>query len=98
MQKRVRKEKMNTNTDKIQNWLTQEIEISVSTIDAEYSLEKLMQDRASLACMLEKFQNDDDENGTKIAELTEFLDLRNTQITDLQQKIIESDQGKCSIR
>ncbi|XP_071860404.1 kinesin-like protein 3A [Bombus fervidus] len=92
LQKRVRKEKMNTNTDKIQNWLTQEIEISVSTIDAEYSLEKLMQDRASLACMLEKFQNDDDVNGTKIAELTEFLDLRNTQITDLQQKIVESDQ------
>lgn len=94
----MRKEKMNTNTDKIQNWLTQEIEISVSTIDAEYSLEKLMQDRASLACMLEKFQNGDDVNGTKIAELTEFLDLRNTQITDLQQKIVESDQGKYSIR
>lgn len=94
----MRKEKMNsTNTEKIKSWLTQEIEILISTIDAEYSLEKLMQDRASLTSMLERFKNSNDINETKIAKLNEFLNLRNTQITDLQQKVIESDQGKYSI-
>lgn len=90
----MRKEKINsTNTEKIKSWLTQEIEILISTIDAEYSLEKLMQDRASLTSMLEKFKNSNDINETKVAKLNEFLTLRNTQITDLQQKLIESDQG-----
>lgn len=94
----MRKEKINsTNTEKIKSWLTQEIEILISTIDAEYSLEKLMQDRASLTSMLEKFKNSNDINETKIVKLNEFLTLRNTQITDLQQKLIESDQGKYSI-
>ncbi|KOX75484.1 Chromosome-associated kinesin KIF4A [Melipona quadrifasciata] len=92
LQKRVKKEKLNTNTNKIRDWLIQEIEVLVSTIDAEYSLEKIMQDRASLVCMLEEFQSSDDVNETKIAELNEFLALRNAQITDLQQKIVESDQ------
>lgn len=90
----MKKEKMNNKPDKIQNWLTQELHVLVSTVDAEYSLENLMQDRASLAQMLDKFRNSSDINEEKISELTEFLDLRNNQITDLQQKIIESDQGK----
>ena len=94
MQKSVKRAKMNTNTDKIRDWLIQEIEVLVSTIDAEYSLEKIMQDRASLVCMIEELQNSNDVNETKIAELNEFLALRNAQITDLQQKIVESDQGK----
>ncbi|XP_076163701.1 kinesin-like protein 3A isoform X2 [Ptiloglossa arizonensis] len=88
----MKKEKMNNKPDKIQNWLTQELHVLVSTVDAEYSLENLMQDRASLAQMLDKFRNSSDINEEKISELTEFLDLRNNQITDLQQKIIESDQ------
>lgn len=94
LQKRaiIRREKMSTKTDEVRNWLMHEVEVSVSTVDAEYSLENLMRDRASLTCMLEKFKNSNDANETKIAELTDFLDLRNTQITDLQQKIIESDQ------
>ncbi|CAL7949262.1 unnamed protein product [Xylocopa violacea] len=94
LQKRaiIRKEKLRTNIDEIQNWVTQELEILESTVDAEYSLEKLMEDRASLTRMLDKLRNSSDVNETKIAELDEFLELRNTQITDLQQKIIESDQ------
>ncbi|CAD1473299.1 unnamed protein product, partial [Heterotrigona itama] len=92
LQKRVKKEKMNINTDKIRDWLIQEIEVLVSTIDAKYSLEKIMQDRASLVCMLEELQNSNDVNETKIAELNEFLTLRNAQITDIQQQIVESDQ------
>lgn len=84
---------MNNHSDKIRSWLNQEMQIMVSTVDAEYSLEKLMQDRASLTRLLDKMQNNDDANEQKISELAEFLNLRNTQITDLQQKIVESDQG-----
>ncbi|XP_031828912.1 kinesin-like protein 3A isoform X2 [Nomia melanderi] len=88
----MKKEKLNNNVEKIKNWLTQEIQILVSTVDAEYSLERLMQDRASLAATLKQFRNSSDPDEQKMSELTEFLDLRNTQITDLQQKIVESDQ------
>lgn len=89
----MRKEKLNNNSDKIRSWLNQEIEISLSTVDAEFSLEKLMQDRALLTQKLKEFQDSNEPNQTEIDELTEFLELRNTQITDLQQKIVESDQG-----
>ncbi|XP_076378598.1 kinesin-like protein 3A [Megalopta genalis] len=93
LQKKVaatKKAKLNNNLDRIKTWLDQELQILVSTVDAEYSLEKLMQERASLAVTLQELQDSGDEE--KIAELSEFLDLRNTQITDLQQKIVQSDQ------
>ncbi|XP_076661234.1 kinesin-like protein 3A isoform X2 [Halictus rubicundus] len=94
LQKKVaamRKAKMNNNSDKIKNWLHQEIQILISTVDAEFSLEKLMQDRASLAATLKELCGVP-KNEEKITELSEFLELRNTQITDIQQKIVESDQ------
>ncbi|XP_076246132.1 kinesin-like protein 3A [Calliopsis andreniformis] len=93
----MRREKMNNNSSKIENWLNQELQVLVSTVDAEHSLEKLMQERALLTSMLDNMKNSNDANEEKIAEMTEFLDLRNTQITDLQQKIVESDQENRSI-
>ncbi|XP_076646621.1 chromosome-associated kinesin KIF4B-like [Halictus rubicundus] len=95
LQKKViamKKAKLNNNKDKIKNWLNQEIQVLVSTVDAEFSLEKLMKDRASLAAMLKKLQDSNEPNDEQITEFSEFLELRNTQITDLQQKIVESDQ------
>ncbi|XP_076618260.1 kinesin-like protein 3A [Colletes latitarsis] len=88
----IRRENMNNKSNKIKNWLIQELHILESTVDAEYSLENLMQDRASLTRVLDKLRNSSDTNEEKISEIIEFLDLRNTQITDLQQKIVESDQ------
>lgn len=85
---------MNNNKEKTQSWLNQELQVLVSTVDAEYSLEKLMQERALLTSMLDEMKSGNDVNVGKIAEITEFLNLRNSQITDLQQKIVESDQGK----
>lgn len=92
----MRKDKISNNADKIKNWLVQEVEILESTVVAEHSLEKLMQDRAHLTSILNEFQNSSsDTEEQKITELKEFLNLRNIQIADLQQKIVESDQGKC---
>ncbi|XP_053989856.1 chromosome-associated kinesin KIF4A-like [Hylaeus volcanicus] len=88
----MKREKMNNKSEKIQNWLQQELHILESTVDAEHTLENLMQDRASLVSMLDKIRNGSDANEEKISELTDFIDLRNTQISDLQQKIVESDQ------
>ncbi|XP_076281819.1 chromosome-associated kinesin KIF4-like isoform X2 [Lasioglossum baleicum] len=88
----MRKAKQNNNPDKIKNWLEQEIQVLISTVDAEFLLEKLMSDRASLAATLKRLQDSDDPNEEKITEFSEFLGLRNAQITDLQQKIVESDQ------
>lgn len=72
-----------------------------STIDAERSLERLMQDRALLTTTLTKIKaNKDKYNAAtyakQISELTEDLQLRSAQIADLQQKILASDQGNQS--
>ena len=51
---------MSNNTDRIKNWLVQEIEILESTVAAEHSLEKLMEDRAHLTSILNELQNSSD--------------------------------------
>ncbi|KAG7209375.1 hypothetical protein KM043_015475 [Ampulex compressa] len=86
-----RREKL-TNKDGIQTWVTQELQVLLSTVDAECSLHKLMQDRASVVCQLDWLRNSNNPDKEEIAELTEYLDLRNAQIADLQQRILESDQ------
>ncbi|XP_046605558.1 chromosome-associated kinesin KIF4-like isoform X1 [Neodiprion virginianus] len=85
------------NTVGIQAWVTQELEVLTSTIDAERSLERLMQDRALLTTTLTKIKANKDKYDAatyakQISELTEDLQLRSAQIADLQQKILASDQ------
>lgn len=82
----------------IQAWVTQELEVLTSTIDAERSLERLMQDRALLTSTLTKYKQNKHKYDSatyekQISELTEDLQLRSAQIADLQQKILASDQG-----
>ena len=92
-----RREKNASNKDSgITNWVRQEMAVLLSTVDAEASLEKLMQDRADLASSLETLKSsgkDSPNSKQQIADLTEYLDLRNAQIADLQKQIMESDQG-----
>lgn len=89
-----RQEKKANSKDDIKTWIAQEFEVLMATIEANYSLERLMQDRASLVHQLEQFKKNDDANEEELATVTEFIELRNAQIADLQQKILESDQGK----
>lgn len=98
MQKRAiqRQERKANNKDEIKTWIAQELEVLTATIEAGYSLERLMQDRASLVHQLEQLRKNDDSNKEELATVTEFIELRNAQIADLQQKILESDQGKIS--
>ncbi|KAM0737046.1 Chromosome-associated kinesin KIF4 [Formica fusca] len=94
MQKKAmqRQEKKANSKDDVKTWIAQEFEVLMATIEANYSLERLMQDRASLVHQLEQFKKNDDANEEELATVTEFIELRNAQIADLQQKILESDQ------
>lgn len=98
MQKKAmqRQERKANSKDEIKTWIAQEFEVLTATIEADYSLEKLMQDRASLVHQLEELKKNDNSNEEELATITEFIQLRNAQIADLQQKILESDQGKIS--
>jgi len=96
MQKKAqqRQEKKANGRDQIKTWVAQELEVLTAIIEAKYSLEKLMQDRTCLIYQLEELKKNGDSNKEEFATMNEFLELRNAQIADLQQKILESDQGK----
>lgn len=78
----------------IQNWVQEELEILLSTVEAQYTLEKLREDKAYLAAQLAELQLQNElANQEQISELMEYVELRNTQIKDLEKNIEESDQG-----
>ncbi|GLV42213.1 Kinesin-like protein at 3A [Carabus blaptoides fortunei] len=84
-------------TERIEQWVAQELEVMVSTIDAERTLDQLLEDRALLTKQLSNLRNNADiadtaEGAENIRQLTEDIELRSAQIADLQQKIIDSDQ------
>lgn len=95
MQKRAmdRQERKANSKDEIKTWMAQELEVLMATIDADLSLEKLMQDRASLSYKLEQLKQSSNSNKEECITLAKFIELRNTQIADLQKEIVESDQG-----
>ncbi|GFG32670.1 hypothetical protein Cfor_12769 [Coptotermes formosanus] len=86
---------------KIQLWIDQELEVLVSTVDAARTLGQLLEDRAMLHGQLDQLkaqlqENDGAEDRIAMEEdlkqLQRDIDLRNAQIADLQQKILDSDQ------
>ncbi|XP_024883411.1 chromosome-associated kinesin KIF4 [Temnothorax curvispinosus] len=87
-----RQERKANSKEEIKTWMAQELEVLMATVEADYSLEKLMQDRASLVHQLEQLKKNSDPDEEELMTLTEFIELRNAQIADLQQKILESDQ------
>lgn len=96
MQKKAmqRQERKANSKDEIKTWMAQELEVLMATVEADYSLEKLMQDRASLAHQLEQLKKSSNPDEKELVTIVEFIEMRNVQIADLQQKILESDQGK----
>jgi len=55
-----RQERKANSKEEIKTWMAQELEILMATVEANYSLEKLMQDRASLAHQLEQLKKNSD--------------------------------------
>ncbi|XP_041968888.1 chromosome-associated kinesin KIF4 isoform X2 [Aricia agestis] len=78
----------------IQQYVEQELEVHLSIVEAEKSLEELMEYRAWITEQIESLRNstDSEANQKKIAELEDDLALRKAQISDLQQKILTADQ------
>ncbi|KAH8261935.1 hypothetical protein KR026_006261 [Drosophila bipectinata] len=83
---------------KTDSWVDRELEIILSLVDAEHSLEQLMEDRAVINNhyhLMEKQTSinpaDMHEQVRLLAQLEEELEMRNAQIADLQQKVCQSD-------
>ena len=93
-----RQEKKANSKEEIKTWIAQEMEVLMATVEADYSLEKLMQDRASLVYQLQQLKKNNEPDEKELATVTEFIELRNIQIADLQQKLLESDQGRISVK
>uniref|UniRef100_A0A034V2W6 Chromosome-associated kinesin KIF4 n=1 Tax=Bactrocera dorsalis TaxID=27457 RepID=A0A034V2W6_BACDO len=88
----------NTASNKIEqviSWVERELEVIVTFIDAEHSLEQLMEDRVIISTRIAELQKQPPETGSGAAQeldsLREDLEMRNAQITDLQQKVCSID-------
>ncbi|XP_054729971.1 chromosome-associated kinesin KIF4A-like [Anastrepha obliqua] len=81
--------------DQVVSWVERELEVIVSFIDAEHSLEQLMEDRGIISIRIEELRKQQPEPGSISAQdlstLHEELEMRNAQITDLQQKVFTVD-------
>ncbi|XP_034124397.1 chromosome-associated kinesin KIF4 isoform X1 [Drosophila guanche] len=74
---------------KTDSWVDRELEIILSLIDAEHSLEQLMEDRATINNHYNMVKSSGDQK--ELANIEEELEMRNAQIADLQQKVCLSD-------
>ncbi|KAK5648918.1 hypothetical protein RI129_003810 [Pyrocoelia pectoralis] len=93
LRKNVQDQKNSGKTDKIEVWLTQELDIFINTAFAEESLTHLLEDRAVLQKQLDSLKESPDfEDGAEIKQLQDDIDFRCMQIQDLQQKVLDSDQ------
>ncbi|XP_063367282.1 chromosome-associated kinesin KIF4 [Cydia amplana] len=89
-----RSAKGNVKAGAVQQYIEQELEVHLSIVEAEKSLEELMEYRAWITEQIELLRKgpDNEENQQKITELEDNLALRKAQISDLQQKILTADQ------
>lgn len=85
----------------VQEFVTHELEVLVSTVEAERTLQQLLEDRATLNTQLSELKCMIEENSSldykqdaekEVFRVKQELELRSAQIADLQQKILDSDQ------
>ncbi|XP_050420539.1 chromosome-associated kinesin KIF4 [Adelges cooleyi] len=87
---------------RIQKWVNEELDVLMSTVDAEKTLEQLELDRETIYKMMQRCEEqlettgltDEFKFGLKMdkKEMTEELQLRSSQIMDLRQKIFDSNE------
>lgn len=93
LRKNVHDQKTSGKIEKIEVWLQQELDVVVNTAFAEETLTHLLEDRATLQKQLDSLKElSSIEDGDEIRQLQEDIDFRCTQIQDLQQKVLDSDQ------
>ncbi|KAH8387539.1 hypothetical protein KR093_007683, partial [Drosophila rubida] len=79
---------------KLDALVDRELEVILSLIDAEHSLEQLMEDRAIINAHCNQIKETGQPEGEQaqlLASLEEELEMRNAQIADLQQKVCSND-------
>lgn len=81
--------------DQIAACVDKELEVIISLVDAEGTLEQLKDDRSIIKNRIEELKRLQSEGNTSVelelANLLEELEMRNTQIADIQQKICDND-------
>lgn len=71
----------------------QELEVYLSIVEAQATLTYLLDDRANRQEDLDKLRSSEDVQSSQIQQLEEEIELRSVQISDLQQKILDFDEG-----
>lgn len=81
--------------DNYQFQLKQEYNLFVSIAEAEATLKQLLEDRAAMQQQLNELKNNPDTaNSPECKNVEDELELRSVQIQDIQQKLLDSDEGK----
>lgn len=81
-------------TDVIQTYIDHELMVLMSTIDAKITMQSLMNDRGLLTERLMNLKttvNKNESIDNEIKQLEEDLEMRNTQIADIRQKVMQTD-------
>lgn len=93
-QKAIQAQRKNATSGKIEHklsWIDQELEVIMSVIEANHSIEQLMEDRAALTARLQEIKDSSTGDANDISSIEDEIQMRNAQINDLQQRIISSD-------
>lgn len=81
--------------DQLIAFLEREYEVMTSLMDAEISLEQLLEDRGIINVRIEELnrskKDSDHSVENELSNLREELEMRNAQIADMQQKIYATD-------
>ncbi|XP_055371195.1 chromosome-associated kinesin KIF4A-like [Condylostylus longicornis] len=77
--------------DQILTLIDHELELILSVVDAQITLDQLMEDRAAINHRLKEIKNENPNYKKEIRSIENDLTLRNAQIEDMQQKILSSD-------
>ncbi|KAK6625174.1 hypothetical protein RUM43_005465 [Polyplax serrata] len=89
------------NKEQVQEFVAHELEVLISTVEADRTLQQLLEDRATLNTQLISLKSAIEEQTNpefkkdaekELLQVNQELELRNAQIADLQQKILDSDQ------
>lgn len=97
LRKNVQDQKNSGKVERLGHWLQEELEICVSTVHARSTLDNLMEDRATLQNQLDQLQAAEDADPAEIKQIERDIELRSVQIQELQQKVLDSDEGKFKI-
>lgn len=91
--------KLKRTSEDFKSWIDNELELIVSIVDAQVTLKQLMDERAKIKERLIQLKSttityeegEENQHEKIVADIEMDLNVRNAQISDLQQKIVESD-------